>query len=98
MRKLRVALGCRLLGLPSQRWPHFFLEHVFEHRRELVRECGFHELEGRTPYGMRVVWASPATFRGPLAHVPREGIERWLLAHGVAGQIHVSKMWGAGPE
>ena len=77
---------------------HFFLRAVFPEKVELVERCGFVRFARRdVPHD--VIWApGQPFFKGPLADVPADRVEGWLLRNGVAGQIFVAKMWGAGPD
>ena len=74
---------------------HYFLKAVPESKEALVCSCGFIRCE--SPEG-NIVWAEPPVFGGPIKDLPRDDIEDWLLHEGVAFQIFVARMWGAGME
>lgn len=89
-------LGARLTKGWTEK--HYFLRHVPEQREERAKAVGFVKCvaeDGTT------VWAEPTVFRGELAGLhgsDRDRIESWLLRNGIAYQIFVAKMWGAGPD
>ena len=72
---------------------HFFLEHVFDAKEDLVRSCGFRpfvkQAEGSA--STRTVWVEPFIFTGPLRGMDRGGIGAWLRKHAVAGQIYEAR-------
>ena len=73
----------------------YMLRYVPPDRVDLARECGF------IPFGSgeeNVLWFAPRGLKGPIAEEDPELRRWWLMRKGMAGQIFVADMWGAGPD
>ena len=74
---------------------HYFLQHVPDSKRELAESCGLVRFKAE---GHADLWMEPFVFQAPLKDAPNESLEGWLIRNGIAYQIYVAGMWGAGPE
>lgn len=77
---------------------YFFLRYVPEDKTSFVERCGFREFAATSAPAERI-WFLPNYRReGPLADIPANRVEGFLLRNGAARQVFVCRMWGAEPD